>query len=75
MFCIFLFWINVVIHVLPKTPIWEVTGRTNPKFYRKRQSKNLPDFVIRNVKKINTQFLYSNGFVFAQLCGGAGRKL
>jgi len=69
MLCIFLFCINIVIHVLLKAPIWEVIGRANPKFYWKHQSENLPNFVIQNAKKINVQFLYKNGFVFAQYCG------
>jgi len=37
--------------VLREAPIRKVTERANPKFYRKRQSKNLPDFVIQNEKK------------------------
>jgi len=40
MFCIFLLWINIIIHVLPKAPIQEITKRANSRFYRKRQSKN-----------------------------------
>jgi len=55
MFCIFLFWINTVIHVLPEAPIQEITRQANSKFYRKRQSKNLSDFIIWNTKK-NVQF-------------------
>jgi len=47
----FLFWINTVIHVLLEAPIWDITGHTNLKFYRKRQSKNLPNFTIQNAKK------------------------
>jgi len=34
----------------------EIIGRVNPKFYLKRQSKNLPNFIIRNTNKINVQF-------------------
>jgi len=73
-----LFWINTVIHVLSKAPIQEVIGRANPKFYRKHQSKNLPDF--GNAKNKCT-FLYRDVFVFAQhfgmkekTCNGAGRN-
>jgi len=51
MFCIFLFWINTIIHVLPEASIQEITGCTNSKIYWKHQSENLPDFVIRNRKK------------------------
>jgi len=45
----YLFWINTVIHVLPEAPI---RGRTNPKFYRKRQSKFLPNFIMKKNKFI-----------------------
>jgi len=69
----FLFWINTVIHVLLKAPIQEITGHVNLKFYRKRQSENLPDFIIRN-KKNKCTVLYRNNLVFAQPYGGAGRK-
>jgi len=52
MFCIFLFWINTVIHVLPEAPIQKITI----KFYWKRQSKNFPDFIVQNANKISVQF-------------------
>jgi len=51
MFCIFLFWIKTVIHVLPEAPIRKITGRANPKFYQKGQSEILPDFII-GIKKM-----------------------
>jgi len=57
MFCIFLFWINIIIHVLPEASIWKITECANPKIYRKRQSKNLPDFIIRNTKKKCTIYI------------------
>jgi len=57
MFCIFLFWINTITHVLPETSIREITGCANPKIYWKRQSENLPDFRIRNTK-INKCIVY-----------------
>jgi len=75
----FLFWINTIIHVLPKASIWEITGCTNPKIYRKRQSENLLDFIIRNTKKMYS--LHRDIFVFAHFvgvqeekCRGAGRN-
>ena len=68
MFCIFLFWINTVIHVLPEAPIWEITERANMKFDRKRQSKILPDFIIRNTKK-NVQFYIETVLSLRNLVG------
>jgi len=81
MFCIFLFWINTIIHVLPETSIQEITGCANPKIDRKRQSKNLPDFIIQNTKKnkytvhIGTVLSLRN-FVGVQeeKCRGTGRN-
>ena len=35
MFCIFLFWINTIIHILPETSIRKITRCTNSKIYRK----------------------------------------
>ena len=51
MFYIFLFWINTVIHVLPEAPIQKITGRANPKFYRKHQPENLSNFIIQDGNK------------------------
>jgi len=73
MFCIFLFWINTIIHVLPEISIQKITGRANPKFYRKCQSENLSDFVIQN-KKNKCTILYRDNFVFTQPCRGARRN-
>jgi len=50
-FALFLFWINTIIYVLSETSIREITGCANLKINRKRQSENLPDFIIRNTKK------------------------
>jgi len=68
MFCIFLFWIDTIIHVLPEASIREITGCANPKIYRKRQSKNLPDFIIWNTKK-NVQFIEGQFCLSATLWG------
>jgi len=77
----FLFCINTIIHLLPEASIWEITRCTNPKIYRKCQSENLPDFIIRNTKKnkcivyIGTVLSLRN-FVGVQeeKCRGAGRN-
>jgi len=76
-FCIFLFWINIVIHVLPEAPLWEITGRANLKFYRKCQSENLPVFIIRNAKnKCIRTVLSLHNLVGEQeqKCRGTGRN-
>ena len=81
MLCIFLFWINTIIHVLLKTSIQEIIGCANPKIYWKCQSENLPDFIIRNTKNnkctvyIGTVLSLRN-FVGVQeeKCKGAGRN-
>ena len=81
MFCIFLFWINTIIHVLPEASIREITGCINPKIYQKRQSVNLPDFIICNTKKNKCIFYIGTvlslcNFVGVQKenCRGAGRN-
>ena len=69
-FCIFFIWINTIIHVLPEASIRENTRCTNPKIYRKHQSKNLPDFIIQNTEKNkNVQFILWQFCVCATLWG------
>ena len=67
MFSILLFWINTIIHVLTEASIQNITECVNSKIYRKRQSKNLLDFIIWNTKKMYN--LYRDTFVFTQSCG------
>ena len=69
MFCIFLFWINIVIHVLSEAPIQKITGRANPKFYQKRQFENLLDFIIQNTKKKNVHYILRQFYLCATLWG------
>ena len=64
----FLFWIDTIIHVISEASIQEITGCANPKIYWKRQSKNLPDFIIRNIKK-NVQFIEEQFYLCATLWG------
>ena len=58
---------------LLEVSIQEVTGHANLKFYRKRQSKNLPDFIIWNEKNKCTIFIQEQ-FCLCKTLWGCRKK-